>query len=604
MARAHQEPGRTKSRRSTPWLIAGILTLGLLWAVWAWLRPSLTLPLGSLSGLTTGHQLFLKWYLSLGTIASLLLAIGFVTWPEQRLRAPFRCGCDRAWIAALCVAGLVLSLAAHLLVLQQMPVTDDESAYLFAARLVASGQVAVPSPPDKLFWDRAFMYNGGTFYPQYFLGWPALLAPFARLGLEGLANPVYFLLTVPPWFWLLRRATGSTWARLGTLLLVVSPMVLIASGTLMAHTSELCLLTWSFWAALRARDANAPWWTPALLATCFAGAFFNRPLTALGLATPILVLWAVSVVRGRRWRQLPAFLVPTLALAILFFLVNLWQNGAPTSVGYQRVLHYSMENDYRFSYLPVDKDVGFTGLRLRDPGDQVRLLAASLARVTVAAFGWPFALALLVPLPLRRPAVRLHAVVLLCFLASHAFVEYPGVDTFGPSHFFELMLPLTALLMAVGHDWQESGKRILGLGPWPLVWAGLVVSLSFYTPLRLLTVHSITSSIRQAPELTASLHDAIVYVPYGEWAPQCDTEVPRHHLFWRPNPRPDWSDSVLYANHLSVEKDRTHRARHFPERAAYVLHKEEHAGTCSLRLLDLDSPHSDQVPPGRQTYRR
>jgi len=52
------------------------------------------------------------------------------------------------------------------------------------------------------------MCNAGTFYPQYFLGWPALLAPFTVLGLPWLANPVYLMLTVPAWFWVMRHAAG------------------------------------------------------------------------------------------------------------------------------------------------------------------------------------------------------------------------------------------------------------------------------------------------------------------------------------------------------------------------------------------------------------
>lgn len=602
MAGAREEPAPSRSREAAPWLLGGILVLGLLWGVWAWIRPTLTLPLGSLSGLASGHVVFLKWYLLLGTAAAWLLARGLASWPAKRLGSALRRGSDRTWVAVLCGAALASSLAAYLLVLQKMPITDDESAYLFAARLVASGQVSVPSPPDKLFWDRAFMYNGGTFYPQYFLGWPALLAPFTLVDLEGLANPFYLLLTIPPWFALLRRTTDSTWARLGTLLFVLSPMVLIASGTLMAHTSELCLLTWSFWAALSACDADSTWWAPALLGICFSGAFFNRPLTALGLGIPVLATWAVSALRGRRWRDILAFLVPTAALAVLFLLVNLWQNGSMTTVGYQRVLHYSIENEYRFTYLPVDKEVGFTGLHVREPLAQLRLLVESLARAAMAAIGWPFIWVLFLLVPLRRPEVRLHALMVVCFLAAHAFIEYPGVDTFGPSHFFELVLPLLVLLMAALHAWQEGGRRFLGLRPWPVIWAGLIVSLSFYTPLRLASVHSITTSIRKAPDLTANLRNAIVYVPYGEWAPQCDT-APRHHYSWRPNPRPDWSDSVLYANHLSVEEDRRHHARHFPQRTAYLLYQEPGLA-CSLRLVELDSPQANEVPPGRQTYRR
>ena len=77
----------------------------------------------------------------------------------------------------------------RVVVYQGLPILDDESAYQFAARLLAEGRVVGESPPDKLFWDRWFMVNDGSWYAQYFLGWPALLAPFEALGLPQLANP-------------------------------------------------------------------------------------------------------------------------------------------------------------------------------------------------------------------------------------------------------------------------------------------------------------------------------------------------------------------------------------------------------------------------------
>lgn len=583
-----------------PWLI-GVALWAVLWGAWALVRPSLTIFLGSIDNITQNYRFFLSWYVLAGSLTAVSLAKGLDGRPAQTLTALLRRGTDRTWVSALCAAALGLGLAAHFLVLQEMPVTDDESAYLFAARTVASGQVSVPSPPDKLFWDRAFMYNDGTFYSQYFLGWPALLAPFTLLNLEVLANPIFFLLTIPAWYSLLRRALDRTWARLGTLLLLLSPMAFVASGTLMAHTSELCLLTWSFWAGFRARAAAA-WWPAALLGLLFAGAFFNRPLTALGLGTTVLVHWGASAVRGRRWVHLLAFLVPTTALAILFLLVNQWQNGSPTTVAYVRVAQYSVDNEYRFSNQPEDAQVAMPNLRMRSPLHQLRVLASGFTRIIYAAHGWPCAMLLLLFLPLGRPAVRLYGATILTFFAFHAFIADPGIDTFGPPHFFELILPLTVLLMAVGLEWEKTGKPFLGLKPWPVFLAMIFLSLTFYTPIRLLTVHSITTSIRRAPDLTAHLENAIVYVPHDEWAPQCDSVKPEYHVFWRPNPRPDWSDSVLYANHISVEEDRAHHARRYPERKAYLLKMREQRGTCSLELLDLDSPEADPVPPGRQTY--
>ena len=106
-------------------------------------------------------------------------------------------GTARQWTVGLAVAAFAMAVFTHLVILQRTPVTDDESTYLFAAQHLGDMRLWVTSPADKLFWDRAFMINDGRWYTQYFLGWPALLAPFTALGVSALANPIYFSLTIP-----------------------------------------------------------------------------------------------------------------------------------------------------------------------------------------------------------------------------------------------------------------------------------------------------------------------------------------------------------------------------------------------------------------------
>ena len=54
------------------------------------------------------------------------------------------------------------------------------------AETLALGKLKIQSPPGPGFFDRTFMINDGFLYAQYFLGWPALMMPFAPWRCEHL----------------------------------------------------------------------------------------------------------------------------------------------------------------------------------------------------------------------------------------------------------------------------------------------------------------------------------------------------------------------------------------------------------------------------------
>ncbi len=67
------------------------------------------------------------------------------------------------------------------------------------------------------------MINDGKFYAQYFIGWPALMAPGVWVGAAGYMNALYSALTVPPLFAIARRMGGTSAARVAILLFARIP---------------------------------------------------------------------------------------------------------------------------------------------------------------------------------------------------------------------------------------------------------------------------------------------------------------------------------------------------------------------------------------------
>ena len=355
-------------------------------------------------------------------------------------------------------------LQVRALVIGDTRMTDDEPVYRFAAELLASGRLTVPSEPDRLFFDRAFMVNDGRYYGCYFLGWPFLMLPGLLLGVEGYANAVYAGLTVPALFLAARRLGGGGVARVAVVLFIASPMMMIGSATLLAHASCLAANSWALWLFLRTRDDACPLRVHAAFGFAVAAAFFIRPQTTVALAVPLAILWLASLRRvDDRARRLAAFGVPTAALAALFLWINDATTGSPFYPPYQRLLDYLVENSFRFGHIGSAMDMTVVGLNF-EPQSALAILGSGLFRLNFALFGWPSSFLFLLP-AVGAQRSRVPWVMFWTYVATHFFQIDNGIDAFGPVHFYEMALPVI-LLSALGagraHRWLLHHARASG----------------------------------------------------------------------------------------------------------------------------------------------
>lgn len=555
---------------------------------------------------------FLGLWMLFGTLAAACFAVGFA---GLRLRSPFElvAGSPRLRAAISIVVGGVVAVAVpaaiRIWLLDGMPLTDDEAAYRLATELLAGGRLSIESPPAKLFFDNRFLINDGRLYPAYFLGWPALQVPGVWLGLPGFMNALYAGLTVVPLVLVLRRLLGDGWALVGALLYVLSPMLMIGAATELSHTTCVMALAWLTWLAVRARDGDAPSWSHAGMAIAFSVAFFVRPAPAVAVGGPLLVWWALSVVRrpdARRRAAVAAFLVPALLGAGLFLLVNSLQNGSPFVTGYQRSAEYAEQTGYRFS--EVSPPLPAAPLeRLRHV---LAVSGAALFRFNTDLFGWPFSL-LFVPFARRAGLWTVLFVSAAFHLLLHAFLlPDVGVDSFAPMHFFEMAWPLLLLTVAgvanltstarAVEDWV--GRRapgapsdpVLAIRRWPLAAvAGLALATSIgFLPVRLGALERVARNIAVPFDRaeSAGLEEAVVFapVPFVEYCRGPE----RGWVFSRPNNGPGLDDDPLWVNHLGIEADRRFMSL-FPERRGWVMVWTE---ACDVAFLPLDRLDPGDAP--------
>lgn len=544
------------------------------------------LDLGSLTFPAPRYFAFISLWLFFGLLAAAALTFGITSLLVDRGNGhphPFGLvyrGSDRVWIAVAAVAGAVIPAAIRAFVLNDAPVVDDASAYQFSAELLASGRLVVESPPDKLFFDRQFMINDGRLYSQYFLGWPALMVPGVWLGVPGYVNALYSALTVPAVFLVLRRLTGSTGARVGVILYLGSPLLMMAAATQMAHTTCFAALAWLTWFVLRSRDDDGPAWAHACVALAFSVAFFIRPLTAVGAGVPLLVWWAMGAWRRplpQRLRAGAAFAVVAVLFGALFLAVNHAQNGSFSRVAYQAMTDYARSNDYRFT--TYGDGSGETIDWARDADASVATAGVALVRLNPAVFGWPCSLFLALFAVRSRRARPLWA-SLAFFFVAHLNVRSIGVDSFGPTHYVEASWPILILSVAglrAAYVRVRSWRQRLGVpAAWELaapVACSVLVALALlcYVPPRLAALERVGRGVNlalRAPE-RAGLRDAVIFSP-APFVPRCATAPTRHWVFFRPNNDPDLDNSVLWVNDLG-ERANLDFMRGFPTRHGYRL---------------------------------
>jgi hypothetical protein len=581
------------------WILLGLV----FWAAFQMMAPAhegWALGLGNTGLPAYRFIVFVLFYGLFGGAGAICIAIG-----ATRLRIPAWPKETRGFLLLATACGVIIPAAIRGFVLQGAVLADDESVFRFSAHLLASGRLTAPSHPLKLFFDHAFMVNDGRMFSQYFLGWPAIMSLGVPLGATGYVNSLVSGATVPALYALLKKIVGVQWARLGVLLFLTSPMIQIAAATELSHTSALGALVYAMWFVTLALQGGGRAINFAF-GLSLSIAFFIRPASAISVALPWGLLWAWRQVSKRAFANILWFLLPTVVLAALFLAVNFDQTGSPFRVAYQRAFEYGIENGFRFSHVMPERANGTVMLAAGDLAQMLSMTAAGLLRLNMSLFGWPCSFAF-VPfaIGLRRASWWWASVA--TYVVAHLWVFDVGIDTFGPTHWFELALPVVVLTM-LGCERASVWVRQISSAdvelPRNLLLAFVAASVLLFSPYRLSTVGEIADMTRRAPE-TAKEHDirnAVIFVD-RPWAARCNPgsgAPPRHFVFWWPVNDPDFENDIIWANHLSVDQDRR-LLKAFPGREGYITWWKK---PCELELIPIEDAAVMEMPNGTMGYSR
>lgn len=571
-------------RGGGPWLVAA-LCLGLFWIMVDRGFAGGHLGLGSINLPTPGFT-WMAWLLSVfGAPAAVGFALGL-----RRGRFWSTCSVDRdqlKWLFLL--SAVLLPLVVRELVTLEAPLTDDEGAYWFSAQLLRMGRLWVSSPPMKLFFDNAFLVNDGRVYSQYFLGWPAFLALGGALGIPQIVNPLMHAVGA----WAISTFVSRWWGRTAGLwalaLWLVSPMAVVSAATLLSHSSCSAALAVVLLLTLPGPRRSAGPREAALLALVYCVAFFIRPVTALGFA-PLLVVWAAR--RERRLARWATFAVLSAGAAALFLVVNEQQTGHPLTPAYQAYVRYVFENGSRFAPFRVQSLGAIANIDFNNPLKMFGNTGAALLRLNVDLFGWPSSLALAL-LARRRPALALWGVAASLLVVSLP-VSDGGIDTFGPVHYSEMLVPLVPLTVAGMMRVEALARRLRlrGMGG-ALVLGFTFVSVTCYLPIRWSEIRALSTDIRSGIDgATSQVSGPSVLFVIRPLSGTCTAHPSRHFVFFRPNSSPTFDDELLWVNHVSLERDQQFMAQH-PVRRGYLAFTD---ASCKTRVVPLEQVPTDGTP--------
>lgn len=488
-------------------------------------------------------------------------------------------------------------------VFDRLPHVEDDVAFLFQARTLASGRIVAPAPPEPTSFSIPFVIvRDGVWFGKYPPGYPAVLALGVVAGHPWLVNPIAGALAILLTYRAGQRTFGSGTGLLAALLLATSPFFLLQAGSFLSHTVALVLTMAFILLFMRACESGNV--GPGIAAGLMIGLLFlSRPLTAFGIGLPFAVVAAIRMVWSTQGRRTAVALalgfLPCVALLLAY---NDFTTGSPLRFGYELV--------WPFDRTGFGPDIGPNGHDLANGIFNVRYNLDALQHIL---FGWPRQLTLLPALlalflaaialirQRRSRANRRHGwgpaeITLLLGAMSaslmlvHLLYWTPG-QMYGPRYFFEATGALALLTargitqaaagLAWGLRWRRipaTSAQLLAYGSVLLIVTGLMVSsLTTVAPREFRTYtdwYDINGDGLRRVE-AAGLTNAVVFIDTRRWTDYAP--------FFSQN-EPTLDSPVVYAVERSPETNQRLMA-HYPGREFYLY--------TGRRLFPLPAPEQE-----------
>ena len=428
-----------------------------------------------------------------------------------------------AFVGGVAVLSALLTLAFSYFVLAGKPTLIDAMVQMLQARFVAAGQIAGPANQFTEFWQlQNSVVTPNGWVSQYPPGYIYLLALGFLLHVPILVGPMLVGVTVLFTSLSAQRLLRDNLivARLGAIMLALSPFFLALAGAYMNHVAAAAAGAVAVYCALRSEgDERARW--PMLVGAALGLAFSVRPLTAIVAGMTVLAIWVV--VRGARRTDIAGWI----RLGVLATI-----GAAPFLVAVGAYNNFFFGNPLRFGYVAAQGPLVGLGFHsdpfghAYGPGHALAYTSSDLVTLSLYLLETPMPAVIVVGLFLvyRRkfsPGEQLIALWALLPVIANMFYWHHGI-VMGPRMLSEAA-PAWALLTAlagVGLVELTTRRQFGGYSPRAILIVAFVVAwaagIFYLTPGRLLSYgRAWMASSRIEPPHTRK--SSLIFV-HGAWS--------------------------------------------------------------------------------------
>ncbi|HEX6819416.1 MAG TPA: glycosyltransferase family 39 protein [Ktedonobacterales bacterium] len=513
--------------------------------------------------------------------------------PEQVSRVPG----DRwdALAATVVLASCIWTLYVSRVLFAGQPHILDANAYIFQAKIFASGQLSTPAPALAGAFRGPFMIvAGGRWFSQYPPMTCALLALGLLIHLPWIVEPLLGSLALWGMYRIGRRLFDARTGVLALLLGALSPFYTFLAASYMSHAIALFFCVYFVLALLRFTGTFAV--RDLVLAAVCAGCLVLTRELAAALTVGVGLVYVGVVCRRRLWEErehvvlaLVAALPIVFLTALVYLTYNLLQTGDPTLT--PRLL-FDPTEQYGFG-----AGIGFYGQHT--PAAGFVNLEQMLTTLLIDLYGWPFylTLAFLVLALLRRGARGRWDLFCLVMFAVAALAQvgyyYHGIYL-GPRFLYETLpylLLLTARgILALPALAGRAAETLLSAVPRAPLYASariatgcvvavlLLCNLLYYLPRQVQLANGFTGLPYYKPVDAAALyafHPPSAIVLTGDWM------IYNYILFSLNDP--NLRGPTLYAFD-DTGSEAAALAKQYPDRAIYMLQVDAHGHPTFIKL--------------------
>ena len=247
-----------------------------------------------------------------------------------------RPGRHTSWV--LFLVTLLFYILVERLVFLDYPLTPDEYAYLYQARILARGEWTVPAHPLHAFFRCALIAeHDGRLFSIMPVGWSLMLVPGILLGIPWVISPLCTALGVSLTYQVGRSLYGHRAGLLAAILMAVSPFVVFHAGTYLPHQADLAAFMAFLLLFIRMERGEAGTYAYVLLG-CITAAIPLIHQLELFMLLPFFLVFAFRFFKGSVYPRHKLILAGVICL-VLFFSFTAWhQNtvtGSPTQVPFK-----------------------------------------------------------------------------------------------------------------------------------------------------------------------------------------------------------------------------------------------------------------------------